>query len=54
MQGVTWVGGNGSLVTADLTTLVDQAHSNIEAIQLCTAYYISHAYTQVRPLGCRK
>ncbi len=40
--------GDGSLLPADIVPMVEQAHSNVEAIQLCTAYYISHAYAEVR------
>ena len=49
VQGVTWVRGNGSLIAFNLADMVEQAQSNIEAIQLCTAFYISHAYNKVRP-----
>jgi hypothetical protein len=45
---MAWLGGNGALLAADEAGMVDQLQSNVEAMQLCTAYYISHAYTEVR------
>jgi hypothetical protein len=49
MQGVSWIGGSGSLsvAAADLTGLVEQVQANVESVQLCTAYYLSHAYVKV-------
>ena len=49
---MAWLGGNGSLLAADEAGMVDQLQSNVEAMQLCTAYYISHAYTEVRTASC--
>ncbi|BDA45165.1 hypothetical protein COCOBI_06-6460 [Coccomyxa sp. Obi] len=47
-KGAAWVPGSSKL-TADLqlAALVEQIHSNVEAIQLCTAFYISHAYIEI-------
>ena len=49
---MAWLGGNGALLAADEAGMVDQLQSNVEAMQLCTAYYISHAYTEVRTASC--
>lgn len=46
---MSWAGGNACALAADLAALVEQVQANVEAVQLCTAYYTSHAYTQVRP-----
>ncbi|KAK9919051.1 hypothetical protein WJX75_009025 [Coccomyxa subellipsoidea] len=52
-QAMAWLGGNGALLAADEAGMVDQLQSNVEAMQLCTAYYISHAYTEVlTPMQC--
>lgn len=48
MQGAAWVPGSSKLAAdLQLAALVEQIHSNVEAIQLCTAFYISHAYIEV-------
>ncbi|EIE19042.1 hypothetical protein COCSUDRAFT_59526 [Coccomyxa subellipsoidea C-169] len=52
-QGMSWAGGNACALAADLAALVEQVQANVEAVQLCTAYYTSHAYTQVlTPVQC--
>ncbi len=60
MKGAAWVPGSSKLAAdLQLAALVEQIHSNVEAIQLCTAFYISHAYIeviihQVTSLSCLK
>jgi hypothetical protein len=52
LQGLKSARGNSSVLAADLVALVERLQSNVETVQLCAAYYVSHAYTQVRNLDC--